>query len=63
MQYATEKRVLQGKTILVIDDEEPIRSLIRAYLSQLNVNIITVESPVEARVLLKNSIIDIILSD
>lgn len=63
MINAVEKRRLKGKTILVVDDEEAVRKVIKAYLSELEVNVVCAESVARARYCLKGFNIDVILSD
>lgn len=59
----TEKATVKGKTILVVDDEEAIRGIVKEYLSELEVSVVFAESVVQARERLLNYNIDLILSD
>ncbi|MCK5035575.1 MAG: HD domain-containing protein [Candidatus Sabulitectum sp.] len=59
----TEKTNLKGKTILVVDDEEAIRKIIKVYLSELEVSVVFAESAARARDCLAKFNIDLILSD
>jgi len=58
-----EETNLKGKTILVVDDEEAIRKIIKIYLSELEVSVVFAESAASARDCLAKFNIDLILSD
>lgn len=59
----TDAGELKGKTILVVDDEEAIRGVVKEYLSELEVIVIDAESVARARVCLKAINVDAIISD
>jgi len=63
MQNAVEERILVGKTIMVVDDEATVREVLRVYLSELGVNVLSVDSPLQARLCLNSFNVDVILSD
>ncbi len=55
--------ILIGKTVLVVDDEPAIRDILRVYLSELGVNVISTDSVSSAKQSLGNFDVDVILSD
>lgn len=63
MKNTEERKKLAGKTILVVDDEEAIRELVKIYLSELEVVVVDTVSAAQARECLKKLKIDVILSD
>ncbi len=63
MNNAVELEKIKGKTVLVVDDEEAIRSIITAYLSDLELVVISVDSIEKARGCLNSFSIDLIISD
>ncbi len=63
MKNTAERSNLVGKTVLVVDDEEAIRGLVKVYLSELEVVVVDTVSAAQARECLKKFKVDVILSD
>ncbi len=63
MQNAVERSNLAGKTVLVVDDEEAVRGLVKLYLSELEVVVVDTVSAAQARECLTKYKVDVILSD
>jgi len=54
---------LPGRTILVVDDEEPVRSALKSLLEREGYTVITAEGPPEALKILRNEPIKLVISD
>jgi CheY-like chemotaxis protein len=60
---AVDPTPLHQPHILIVDDEEPIRSLAACYVEQLGYKVTTVETPDEALVITKTIAFDAVLTD
>jgi CheY-like chemotaxis protein len=60
---ASEASSLRRPHVLIVDDEEPIRSLAACYVEQIGYEVTTVSSPEEALVMTDEVAFDVVLTD